>query len=54
MREPGEVMLTMRPERWSRITRPAALQAIASAVTFSASVVVQARKLLSRKGSITP
>ena len=42
MREPGEVMLTMRPERCSRITLPAALQAMASAVTLSASVRVQA------------
>ena len=30
----------MRPERCSRITRPAALQAMASAVTLSASVRV--------------
>ena len=54
LREPGEVTLTMRPDRWSRIKRPAALQDMASAVTFSAMVRVQQPWVESRNGSTIP
>ena len=37
--------MTIRPERWSRMTRPAALHAMASAVTLSARVRVHALKV---------